>query len=304
MCIAAFIWQAHPLYPLLLLQNRDEYYNRPTKALAWWDVDGCEILGGRDEVAGGTWLACSRQGRVAFLTNVLELHHLSGAKTRGDLPLLFLKSTKSPMEFADQLLTNADQYNGFNLIVADIATKSMVYISNRPKGEPIHIQQVSPGLHVLSNAKLDSPWPKVPYTIISFTQKNTQVQGILPLLLPVFTLQALRLRKSVRQMLNKYGKNEVNVKEMIEKLMKDKVKADKSKLPGICALDMEFNLSSIFVEMDTPQGICGTRSTAALTIRASGEVSFCDKYLEKGAWFEKTINYHIQNETSDFSEVI
>ncbi|KAL1185394.1 hypothetical protein V6Z11_A01G111800 [Gossypium hirsutum] len=191
------------------------------------------------------------------------------------LEVLLIQSTKSPMEFADQLLTNADQYNGFNLIVADIATKSMVYISNRPKGEPIHIQQVSPGLHVLSNAKLDSPWPK-----------------------------ALRLRKSVRQMLNKYGKNEVNVKEMIEKLMKDKVKADKSNLPGICALDMEFNLSSIFVEMDTPQGICGTRSTAALTIRASGEVSFCDKYLEKGAWFEKTINYHIQNETSDFSEVI
>ncbi|MBA0850260.1 hypothetical protein Goshw_027510 [Gossypium schwendimanii] len=274
MCIAAFIWQAHPLYPLLLLQNRDEYYNRPTKALAWWDVDGCEILGGRDEVAGGTWLACSRQGRVAFLTNVLELHHLSGAKTRGDLPLLFLKNTKSPMEFADQLLTNAHQYNGFNLIVADIATKSMVYISNRPKGEPIHIQQVSPGLHVLSNAKLDSPIPK-----------------------------ALRLRKSIRQMMNKYGKNEVNVKEMIEKLMKDKVKADKSKLPGICALDMEFNLSSIFVEMDTPQGLCGTRSTAALTIRASGEVSFCDKYLEKGVWFEKTINYYIQNETRDFSEV-
>ncbi|MBA0823225.1 hypothetical protein Goarm_019971, partial [Gossypium armourianum] len=181
---------------------------------------------------------------------------------------------KEPYGICGPTAHNAHQYNGFNLIVADIATKSMVSISNRPKGEPIHIQQVSPGLHVLSNAKLDSPMPK-----------------------------ALRLRKSIRQMMNKYGKNEVNVKEMIEKLMKDKVKADKSKLPGICALDMEFNLSSIFVEMDTPQGLCGTRSTAALTIRASGEVSFCDKYLEKGVWFEKTINYHIQNETRDFSEV-
>lgn len=53
-------------------------------------------------------------------------------------------------------------------------------------------------------------------------------------------------------MLNKYGKNEVNMKEMVEKLMKDKVKADKNKLPGICALDWEFNLSSIFVQVDTP----------------------------------------------------
>ncbi|XVF74103.1 hypothetical protein PTKIN_Ptkin13bG0033300 [Pterospermum kingtungense] len=222
MCIATFVWQAHPLYPLLLLQNRDEYHNRPTKALAWWD-DACDTLGGRDEVAGGTWLACSRQGRVAFLTNVLELHPLPEAKSRGDLPLLFLESARTPTEFAEQLLTEAHQYNGFNLILADIPSKSMVYVSNRPEGKPIIIQQVSPGLHVLSNAKLDSPWHK-----------------------------AQRLRKSFKQMLNKYGKNEVSMKEMVEKLMKDKVKADKNKLPGICALDWEFNLSSIFVEVDTP----------------------------------------------------
>ncbi|XP_021285449.1 transport and Golgi organization 2 homolog [Herrania umbratica] len=264
MCIAAFVWQAHPLYPLLLLQNRDEYHNRPTTPVAWWD-DGSGILGGRDEVAGGTWLACSRQGRVAFLTNVLELHTLPEAKSRGDLPVLFLESAKSPKEFAEELVKEAHQYNGFNLILADIPAKSMVYASNRPKGEAVSIQQVSPGLHVLSNAKLDSPWHK------------TQ-----------------RLGKNFKQMLNKHGKNEVTMKEMVEKLMKDKVKADKSKLPGICALDWEFNLSSIFVEVDTPLGLYGTRSTAALTIHASGEVAFYEKYLEKDVWKERTINYHIQ----------
>lgn len=155
MCIAAFIWQAHPLYPLLLLQNRDEYHNRPTEPVAWWD--GSEILGGRDAVAGGTWLACSRTGRVAFITNVLELHPFPEAKSRGELPVLFLESTKSPKEFAEGLVKDAHQYNGFNLILADISSKSMVYLSNRPEGEPVVIQEVSPGLHVLSNAKLDSP---------------------------------------------------------------------------------------------------------------------------------------------------
>lgn len=62
---------------------------RPTKPVAWWE--GGQILGGRDEVAGGTWLACSRGGRVAFLTNVLELHTVPEAKSRGDLPVLFLE---------------------------------------------------------------------------------------------------------------------------------------------------------------------------------------------------------------------
>ncbi|KAL4650405.1 hypothetical protein ACB092_01G085700 [Castanea dentata] len=199
MCIAAFAWQAHPLYPFLLLQNRDEYHNRPTEPLAWWE--GCEILGGRDEVAGGTWLACSRGGRVAFITNVLELHALPEAKSRGDLPVLFLESTKTPKEFAAELIKEAHQYNGFNLIVADISSKTMFYVSNRPKGEPTLMQEVSPGIHVLSNAKLDSPWHKGPY---------------------------------------------------------------------------------------------GTRSTAALTIKASGEVSFYEMHLDKDTWKEKTVNYHIQ----------
>ncbi|GLT94527.1 hypothetical protein SLE2022_122640 [Rubroshorea leprosula] len=262
MCIAAFVWQAHPLYPLLLLQNRDEYHNRPTKPAAWWD--GGEILGGRDEVAGGTWLACSRQGRVAFLTNVLELHTLPEAKSRGDLPVLFLESKKSPREFAEELMTEAHQYNGFNLILADIRSMSMVYVSNRPKGEPILIQKVSPGIHVLSNAKLDSPWHK-----------------------------AQLLRQDFKELLNKYGKGEIALKEMVENIMKNTTKADESRLPGICALDWEFSLSSIFVEVDTPLGRYGTRSTAALTIRASGKVSFYEKYLEKDIWKEKTVNFNI-----------
>lgn len=42
-------------------------------------------------MAGGTWLACTREGRVSFLTNVLELHTLPEAKSRGDLPLRFLE---------------------------------------------------------------------------------------------------------------------------------------------------------------------------------------------------------------------
>lgn len=73
----------------------------------------------------------------------------------------WMQSTKTPKEFAEELITEAHQYNGFNLIVADISSKSMLYVSNRPQGEPVSVQEVSPGIHVLSNAKLDSPWHKV-----------------------------------------------------------------------------------------------------------------------------------------------
>lgn len=71
------------------------------------------------------------------------------------------QSAKSPKEFAEEVVKEAYQFNGFNLILADISSRTMVYVSNRPKGEPIIIQEVPPGIHVLSNAKLDSPWHKV-----------------------------------------------------------------------------------------------------------------------------------------------
>lgn len=71
------------------------------------------------------------------------------------------QSKKSPKAFAEGLVGEANEYNGFNLIVGDLASKSMVYVSNRPKGGPLFIQLVPPGIHVLSNAMLDSPWPKV-----------------------------------------------------------------------------------------------------------------------------------------------
>lgn len=65
-------------------------------------------------------------------------------------------------------------------------------------------------------------------------------------------LQAQRLGLNFREQLAKYGKGQIPVKEMVEKLMQDSVKADKSRLPGICSLDWEFDLSSVFVEVDTP----------------------------------------------------
>ncbi|KAL3642681.1 hypothetical protein CASFOL_013496 [Castilleja foliolosa] len=64
----------------------------PTTPLGWWE-DG-EILGGggRDEEAGGTWLACTRDGKLSFLTNVREISsNSSPVKSRGELPIRFLK---------------------------------------------------------------------------------------------------------------------------------------------------------------------------------------------------------------------
>lgn len=51
-----------------------------------------------------------------------------------------MQSNKSPLEVATEVAEEADEYNGFNLILADLTTNIMVYVSNRPKGQPATIQ--------------------------------------------------------------------------------------------------------------------------------------------------------------------
>ncbi|KAG9442963.1 hypothetical protein H6P81_018817 [Aristolochia fimbriata] len=265
MCIAVWLWQSDPRFPLLLLLNRDELHDRPTKPIHWWD-DSSQILGGKDCLAGGTWMACKRDGRIAFLTNVMEPNPFPEAKSRGNLPLRFLESRKSPLKFAEEVAAEADHYNGFNLILVDICSKSMVYISNRPKGEPVSIQDVLPGLHVLSNAKLDSPWHK-----------------------------AERLGRNFIQLLSKYGSEELPKKDMVELLMRDTVKAERARLPNTGAdSEWELKLSSIFVDAEGQRGRYGTRSSAVLLVKANGEVSIYETYLEKGVWKDHTFNFQIQ----------
>lgn len=263
MCIAVFMWQSHPLYPFLLLLNRDEYHTRPTEPAGWWE--GGQILGGRDEVGGGTWLACSRGGRIAFLTNFREKESLHQPKSRGNLPVRFVESKKDPSEFAEEVIQEAEQYNGFNLVVTDICSKSMVYVTNRPKNNKPYAFQVSPGIHVLTSASLDSRWPK-----------------------------AERLLQNFKEIMNTYGEGEVPANEMVQRLMRDTTKADKSSLPGIYSPEFEYQLSSIYIEAtDTPLGLYGTRSTSAVFVNANGDVCFHEWYLEDDIWKEHVITYQI-----------
>ncbi|XWS68349.1 hypothetical protein CRYUN_Cryun04dG0082400 [Craigia yunnanensis] len=224
MCIAVFMWETHPLYPFLLFLNRDEYHSRPTEPLGWWE--GGEILGGRDGQAGGTWLASSRDGKLAFITNFRELQSIPQAKSRGHLPVRFLQSKKKPIEFAEEVVKEADQYNGFNLILVDLCSTSMVYLTNRPKENGNFVTEVSPGIHVLSNASLDSPW-----------------------------LKAQRLDHNFKEVFAKYAKDELPLKETVAELMMDTTKDNLSMLPGIYPPDFEYNLSAIYIDVTRPQVI-------------------------------------------------
>lgn len=154
MCLAAIALAQSERFPFVLASNRDEFFHRAATPLAWWtDADGAELLGGRDLSAGGTWLAVNRAGRLAFVTNVREPGRVvAGSPSRGELVPRWLAGSVSLREMA------AVPRNGFNFMAAELSgAASGLWFSNRP--EPRQ-RLLGPGVHGVSNAALDTPWPK------------------------------------------------------------------------------------------------------------------------------------------------
>ena len=157
MCTILFSFTPVSGERLVLLANRDEFYNRPTAPAGTWE-DAPEVYAGRDLVAGGTWLGVTNSGRIAAVTNYRDPGQEPGELSRGALVADFLKGDADPLDYLSEIEKHADRYTGFNLIVGDIlGPASLFYFSNRGSG----IKELGPGLYGLSNHLLDTPWPKV-----------------------------------------------------------------------------------------------------------------------------------------------
>lgn len=155
LCLIVFAWQAHPDFPLVLGANRDEFLDRPTRPAAFWPEQP-DLLAGRDLKGGGTWLGITRSGRIAAVTNYRQgTAPRTDLRSRGLLVTGFLAADRSPEAHLAMVASERDAYDGFNLLAGN--GRELHYLSNRG-GAP---QPVAAGVHGLSNALLDTPWPKV-----------------------------------------------------------------------------------------------------------------------------------------------
>jgi len=161
MCLIFLSLNHHPKYKLIVAANRDEFYARKTSAANFWTTHP-QVLGGQDLEAMkpdgtcGTWMGINKNGRIAMVTNYRDLKNLkSNAPSRGYLVTGFLLNDELPKNYLSNIEPRASEYNGFNLIVGN--ADELFYLSNYKKG----IDKIENGFHGLSNALLDTPWPKV-----------------------------------------------------------------------------------------------------------------------------------------------
>lgn len=168
MCLIVFAYKKHPKFPLILLANRDEFYDRPTKSAHFWE-DFPEIYAGRDEVFGGTWLGITKNGRFSALTNFRQAAQNKGEISRGNLVSDFLKTNESVSEYLENVRKTSENYSGFNLLTGIFTDEfcELGYLSNRGDGE---IKLLDAGIYGLSNHLLDTNWKKVERTKSGLTE--------------------------------------------------------------------------------------------------------------------------------------
>ena len=235
MCVIFLAYRQSPAYPLILLANRDEFYERPTAKAAYWK-DFPHILGGRDLIGGGTWLGVTKNGRFAAVTNYRDPLQNKGTISRGNLVADFLKTRIQTEKYLKKVKTNAEKYTGFNLLTGEINNQreKLFYYSNREN----KIRKLEKGIYGLSNNLLDVSWPKV--------------------------------NRGKEELAEIIEKKEFE-KENFFKILNDKNLAEDENLPATgIGYEREKLLSAIFIE--TP--VYGTRCSSVLTFDKDLKIDF------------------------------
>ena len=154
MCLLVLALNQSPQYPLVLIANRDELHQRPTAPADYWP-EHKGVIGGRDLVRGGTWLAVDQMGRVGAVTNFRDPHQQEQPRSRGDLVTDFIQSNNAAEVFSQAVAQRQQTYAGFNLLVGQV-DQAFHYRSNRDES-----QLLAAGVYGISNGVLDNDWPKV-----------------------------------------------------------------------------------------------------------------------------------------------
>lgn len=153
MCLLLVAVDPTPELPLLLLGNRDEFHARASAPAQPWSEDA-RVAGGRDLVAGGSWLALRSDGRFAAVTNLRTGVPATAPRSRGDLVREFVLGDETPLRHLETVRANLDEYGPFNLVVGDAGGAFALGSGDR------RVRSLARGVHVISNGPIGVHWPK------------------------------------------------------------------------------------------------------------------------------------------------
>lgn len=163
MCTILLAWRGHPDAPIILAANRDELIARASAPPGILSTSPL-VMGGRDLVAGGTWLAVAAEGTVCAVTN---RHPAAGRpappdptrRSRGEISLALLAGVEAHQVPARLAVLGPGRYNPVNVVWVS-ADRALV--AEVDDGGPVRVIDLQPGAHVLTTGDLDdTSLPKV-----------------------------------------------------------------------------------------------------------------------------------------------
>ncbi|XP_045592532.1 transport and Golgi organization 2 homolog [Procambarus clarkii] len=243
-------------YKIILVNNRDETYSRPTKPAHLWSskiYGGMDILEGKE---GGTWLGISEAGKIGCLLNIFQPSDKfeENVTSRGFLVVNYLKADQSGSEYLENIAKLDAVYNPFNLLMMDPGEHSynITYYNSQIKLS----QKIQSGVHGFGNSAINKPFKKV--------QKGKQ---------------------KFQEIIEAYGKTECEEKlinELIimmqdtKKYFPDEQLIDQGKGHSE---DFVKTLSSIWVTF--PAHNYGTRTTTVILVDHSDRVVFKERTMKE-----------------------
>jgi len=155
-CTILLAWRCLDDADIVIAANRDELVERqsaPPMVLH----ESPRIAGGKDLVAGGTWLAVRQDGAVCAVTNrrlpdVDEVVRDPNRRSRGEIPLQALTSADESGLPAFLEALGPGRYNPVNVLV--VSPRFAIVASVNDTGPP-RVTQLQPGLHVLTVGDVD-----------------------------------------------------------------------------------------------------------------------------------------------------
>ena len=217
-------------------------------------------------------MGVSKAGRIGALTNIREPHLMrDDAKSRGDLVINWLNAesdtasdiaknnvaNRDITNYAAALKLSANLYNGYNLLFGDVT--NLVSFNSRHHT----LQALSAGVYGMSNATLDTPWPK--------------------------------LRKG-KQLLQGYCERKEQSVDALFDLLSSRVQAPDNELPNTgVSLDWERRLSALFIVSEE----YGTRSSTILRMNNDQQINWIERSFNHAG--DVTSQQHYQWHISDNS---
>ena len=194
MCTILLAWRCVDGADFVLAANRDELIDRPATPPQLLSGDP-PIAGGRDLLAGGTWLAVDAQGRVAAVTNrrlpgATEVIRDPSRRSRGEIPVLALTAAgeRGVREFMASL--GPARYNPVNVLF--VSRTAAIAAAVDDTGPP-RVTTLEAGLHVLTVGDIDDPRrPKDAALLAQLRQALAESSGAADLELRLRTVLAGR----------------------------------------------------------------------------------------------------------------